>query len=623
MEENNTRPTTTTLLVWLDANIDEVKNKDSINTVSKLREVISTVHTFTNVDECIDFISDLNEERAFMISSGAFGPTTVPIVQELSQVCAIYIFCGNKTHHEQWAKHWPIIKGVFTDIKPICEALQMAIQGCNGDNISVSIVATNDDTPNKNLDQLDSSFMYTQILKEILLTINFEPKHIKQFTTYCREQFAGNTTELKNIDKFEQEYRPDTAVWWYTHTSSFYSMLNRALRTIDVDMIIKLGFFLCDLHRQIAQLHDEQYGGHNHSNSFIVYRGQGMSQTDFNQLAKTKGGLLSFNNFLSSNKNREVSLAFASANMESTELIGVLFMMTIDPSKSSTPFADINGLSYFQEEEEVLFSMHSVFRIEEVKQLDGNNRLWQVDLSLTSDRDQDLECLTGRIREETFPDAQGWYRLGQLLIKMGHFDKAQQVFNVLLDETTDDSEKASIYHQLGIFKINQGQYAEAIVDFEKSMEISKNSLAPNHPDLAHSYNNIAVVYDKMGDYSKALSYHEKALGIRQQTLPPNHPDLATSYTNIGMVYNNMSDHSKALSSHEKAIDIRQKTLPPNHPDLATSYNNIATVYYQMNDYSKALSFYQRALHIGQQSLPADHPHVQLYKMNVELVQKKL
>jgi hypothetical protein len=33
----------------------------------------------------------------------------------------------------------------------------------------------------KNLDQLDPTFMYTQILKEILLTIEFDEGHIEEF----------------------------------------------------------------------------------------------------------------------------------------------------------------------------------------------------------------------------------------------------------------------------------------------------------------------------------------------------------------------------------------------------------------------------------------------------------
>ena len=61
------------------------------------------------------------------------------------------------------------------------------------------------------------------------------------------------------------------------------------------------------------------------------------------------------------------------------EMMGVLFVMTIDPTQSNTPFASITGVSYFEEkEDEVLFSMHTVFRIGEITPMGGTNRLFQV-----------------------------------------------------------------------------------------------------------------------------------------------------------------------------------------------------------------------------------------------------
>ena len=45
--------------------------------------------------------------------------------------------------------------------------------------------------------------------------------------------------------------------------------------------------------------------------------------------------------------------------------------MTIDPAQSTTPFASIIDVSYFRgQEDEVLFSMHTVFRIGTIT-LDG------------------------------------------------------------------------------------------------------------------------------------------------------------------------------------------------------------------------------------------------------------
>jgi tetratricopeptide (TPR) repeat protein len=535
----------------------------------------------------------------------------------------------------------------------------------NKNAISISFVATGGDATSKNLDRLDPMFMYTQIMKEILLNIDFQQKHFQEYIDYCRDVFEDNKDELTNVDKFKRNYRDETPIWWYTYECFLYPMLNRALQMRDVDIIIKMGFFIGDLHRQIETLHKEQFGDHQAGKALIVYRGQGLSKTDFDQLTNTKGGLMSFNNFLSASKKRNVSLGFARNALTNPDSVGILFVMAINPSQSTTPFASINGVSFFKDkEDEVLFSMHTVFRIGAIKPLDENHRLVQVYLTLTGDNDKDLRVLTDRIREESCPNSEGWYRLGLMLRKMGQFQKAQQVYETMLEQSTDESEKGNIYYQLGSINDDQGEYQEAIRFYEKSLEIYKKTLPSNHRNLAASYNNIGLVYESMGDYPKALSYYEKdlessqqslpsnspelsasynnignvyfsmddypkslsyyekALAIRQQSLPSNHPRLGGFYNNIGNVYYNMGDYPKALSSHEKALDIWQQSLPPNHPDLAATYDNIGLVYENIKDYAKARSFYERAVNIGQQSLSSNHPDLQKYKNNLEDMKKK-
>jgi tetratricopeptide (TPR) repeat protein len=584
-----------------------------------LRQVVNTVNTFIDVDECINFINGINQERAFVISSGALGKTTVPMVHDKPQVNTIYIFCGNKGYHEKWAKGWPKVAGVYTDITPICEALKQATQDCDHNSISISFAKKTEGATGPSHDTLDSSFMYTQILKEILLTIDFDQGHIQEFLTYCREQFAGNDAELKNVDKIAKEYRRRQPIWWYTYECFLYSMLNRALRLMEVDLITTMGFFVRDLHEHIAALHSEQYGGQSHSNSFTVYRGQGLSLTDFDQLQTTQGGLLAFNNFLSTSLDPNVSLEFVQRTINTSDKVGVLFVMKINPSIFATPFANVKNASSIPGEEEILFSMHSVFRIAQVKQIEkNNNRLWQVDLTLTGDHDPQLQELTKSMQKDTAGPT-GWFRLGRLMMTVAQYDKAEQVFEMILDRTTDEKERGKIYHYLGWIKMDQGKYTEAITYYEKSLKIGQKTLPANHPDLASSYNNIGGVYDNMGEYAKALSYYGKALEIKQKTLPANHPDLATSYNNIGAVYYNMGEYSKALSYYEKALEIRQKTLPANHPDLATSYNNIGTVYVKMGEYSKALSSHEKALEIWQKTLPANHPDLATCYNNIGLV----
>ena len=338
---------------------------------------------------------------------------------------------------------------------------------------------------------------------------------------------------------------------------------------------------------------------------FTAYRGQGISQKDFERLKEAQGGLMSFNNFLST-----------------PDLVGILFQITIKPFVSSCPFAILTGISYFKEEQEILFSMHSIFRIESIKQTEDNSLIWLVNLTLTNDNDPHLQTLTECIRKET-EGSIGWERLGQLMIKLGHFTKAEEFYRMLLEKVDVETEKANLFHVLGCIKNEQGEYTKAIKFCEQSIEISEKISPLNPLNLATGYSSLCTVYKTMGEYAKALSYYEKVIEIREKNLPANHDHLAISYINIARVYDSMGEYTKALSYYEKAVKIFKNSFPDNHPQLAVSYNNVGWAHANMNDYSKALSYFRYALDIFEYSLPPDHPIIQGVRNSIEIIKRQL
>jgi tetratricopeptide (TPR) repeat protein len=655
------------LLVWLDTDVEKENHADYQNTISQLQRLINNINTFTDHDQCIEFIDniDYSNNKVCLVISGSRAQATVPRIHHMYQVDSIFIFHNNKKRRERWTKNWVKIKGVFTEIALICVALKQAAQQCEYNAIPMSFMATSGGISKKTLDQLDCSFMYTQILKDILSTITFEQKYIQEFSERCCLQFADIKEELISAEQLERNYRNKTPIWWYTCESFVYPMVNGALRLIDVDVTIKMGFFLADLCHQIQQLHKEQTAGHRPGKAFMVYRGQGMSTEDFQQMRKTESGLMAFNGFLSTSKSQDVSLDFARRTLVNPDLIGILFAITIDPSQSTTPFASTNGIGYLQDQDdEIIFSMHTVFRITEIKSVDGNHRLYQVKLTLINNNDKDFRALTERIGTEAGKST-GWDRLGLMLFKMGQSDKAHQVYDTLLEQATKESEKGDIYYQIGRAKHMQEEYREALkfyqtsltvreqlfplnhrdlsrtynriglvydnisnwsqalLYYEKALDINKKALAPNHPDIAASHNNIGAMYRNMGDFLAALSSHEKALEIQKQSLRSNHPDLAKTYIARGIVYNQMGKHSEAITSYEKALEIQQKSLPENHSDLAMSYNNIGNVYNNIGEYTIALSYYEKDLAITQNTLPQNHPDLAASHNNIGNLYKNL
>ncbi|CAF1386165.1 unnamed protein product [Adineta steineri] len=602
------------LLLWVDTNIDQT-NEEYEYTLKEIRSVTGDVNVFTQPDACIDFLTDAQEDtKSFLIVKDTLFQQTMPLINDIPQLHSVYIFNDVKILHEEWTKTWQKIKSIHTNIDDIRQRLQLDIKQYQQDAIAMSFITVKEMAITDNLNQLEPTFMYTQLFKEILLDMKHDEQAIKKFIAYCRHHDCGST---KNIDEFEKKYQPQSAVWWYTCPSFIYSMLNYALRSMEGDTIINMGFFIHDLHQQIQQLYQKQINSY-HGKPFLVYRGQGLMKSDFQKLQKTKGGLMSFNNFLSTSTNKEVSLEFAKCASTTADTVGILFIMSIDPCIKSAPFASIKEMSYFKGEEETLFSMHTVFRVVAIKQIDNNNQLHQVELQLTSDDDQQLRLLTDRIRKEAVGDS-GWERLGRLLLTIGQFNKAKELYNVLSEQTSSEGEKMYYYNQLGFLHLHQLDFEKAIWYFEKALEICRKIHPSNHPHLGTSYNNIGGVYDKMGEYSKALSFYEKALEINQKTLPSNHHHLASSYNNIGNVYNNMGEYLKALSSHKKSLEIYQKTLLSNHPLLAGLYNNIGSMYHKMGEYSRALSFYEKAVQINQKTLPSNHPNLATSYNNIGLV----
>ena len=90
--------------------------------------------------------------------------------------------------------------------------------------------------------------------------------------------------------------------------------------------------------------------------------------------------------------------------MKNPDNVGVLFIMTIDPKKvsisSSTPFALIDHVSAIPTEQEILFSMHTNFRIGNIQLMNDEKRIYEVQLTLTDDNDPQLTGFTHRMREE-------------------------------------------------------------------------------------------------------------------------------------------------------------------------------------------------------------------------------
>ena len=90
----------------------------------QLDTIVNNVTLFQQMDECVQYLQVLYEEKIIVITSGALGEQLVQQIHSLSQVALIYIFCSNPSRHSSWASAWSKIKGIFDCIELICDDIQ-------------------------------------------------------------------------------------------------------------------------------------------------------------------------------------------------------------------------------------------------------------------------------------------------------------------------------------------------------------------------------------------------------------------------------------------------------------------------------------------------------------------
>lgn len=500
--------------------------------------------------------------------------------------------------------------------------------------------------------QLEPSYMYMSLLKKILLTTKYDNNDKKEFINYSRRIYGKDEEQKVFINRFEKDYNSQLAVRWYTEDCFIYRTMNLALRELDIETIMKMGFFIRDLHEQLQRMYEGQSDKYER---LIVYRGLRVQSDLYNKLNKT-GNLISFNGFSSTTLDPTVAMNFLNESTLNTNQIGVLFEMRIDRNLSTMHFADISQVSVFKKEKEILLSMHTVFRIDGTTSHSDGYKM--VTLSQTKDTDPLLKKLTEHFEKEIgkFDPLE---QLARLLIKMSMFNHAQKILDKKLENENnvdwiekirlnnglgyiyhkkDENNKAlgfyknaldiaqgnlskhnslfaTIYNNIGSTYYSKGDYKNALSHYGKALEIKRKS-SVNGLNLADIYHNMATLDCLLGDYESALEGYKKVLSIRQQTLPANHPDIARVYDDIGSVYHFMGDDTEALTFYEKALEIQEKSLLSQHIDRAITYSNLGIAYSAMGDHKNALEYHEKSLKIRLESLPPTHPDIALSYNNI-------
>jgi len=183
-------------------------------------------------------------------------------------------------------------------------------------------------------------------------------------------------------------------------------------------------------------------------------------------------------------------------------------------------------------------------------------------------------------------------------LKKGDFVTAYALGEQLLQagETQHDrSLQSRAYSKLGVVRMYEGMYVEALGFFQKSLanlEIERDTVA-----VAKTYNYIASVHHLQKNYSAAIDYYKRSLKLQLGT--DDRQALGILYNNLGSLYEDLSDCSQATIYHHQSRLIWEELKDTSW--MGVSLHHIAYCMQMGGNTDEALETYLRSYQMVQKS----------------------
>ncbi|CAF0840778.1 unnamed protein product [Didymodactylos carnosus] len=136
-----------------------------------------------------------------------------------------------------------------------------------------------------------------------------------------------------------------------------------------------------DLNKQLTDINDKQFSKENEV--ITVHRGQLMTLTEFQNIRDNEGKIISVNSYFSASISSEVAFSYTGYNGDNRPfLVSVLFTIELHARIGVKPFANAKMHSMMTDEDEILISYGTIFKIQSVEEYPS---VWNVTLIMSEE----------------------------------------------------------------------------------------------------------------------------------------------------------------------------------------------------------------------------------------------
>ncbi|CAF1199730.1 unnamed protein product [Adineta steineri] len=352
----------------------------------------------------------------------------------------------------------------------------------------------------------------------------------------------------------------------------------------------------------------------------VLYRGKVMTVSTFENFKKNINGLVAMKGFLSTTTDIKAAEMFAGKGTVPEGSVSVMFKLKIDNWKKCKPSAAIDPKdSAIKDEKEVLFSIGSIWRIISVADKPENG-IWCVELTSCPEENKRSIELTNYLKEQLGETSDLW-TLGEFLMKMGEYSKAEKYYHLLktdLKLSNQRADLAKIYSYLGIIHWELSKIDVAIDYFEKAIET-----APQDRNLRSTVKYIKQLAQQELKKAPKMLFGKRLASsdVISKSLVANKISTPILKNNLGYAAYQQRKYDEAITLYQEAISIMMLSEVSCLHEISCVYNNLGAVKYDQEDYSAAKGYFEKAIFTIQQ-LSLKHPWISDYKENLACAQEK-
>ncbi len=208
-------------------------------------------------------------------------------------------------------------------------------------------------------------------------------------------------------------------------------------------------------------------------------------------------------------------------------------------------------------------------------------------------------------------DVDDYMKQGDMHFRQGQYAEAIEDYNKAIEL---DPNYTPGYNNRGLAKTNLEQYQEAIKDFDSAIQRDPNYVAAYFnraiakarlgqlteaiedftkaieldPNFAAGYNNRANAKQRLGQLTEAIEDYNKAIELD--------PNLVTSYNNRGLAKTKLEQYQEAIENWNKTIEL--------DPNFAAGYCNRGIAKAMLEQYAEAIEDYNKAIELDPNSAHA-------------------